>query len=822
MVVIPTIGEAASISLIKGNSGPVVRWNTSTVSYRLNSACSADVNVSTCLNEVRKAFKIWEPPTCSNLKFTEGALSNNLKLTAVGYNTNGVNDFAWIEGSAWQKGKFTLGVTSPVFYTTGPNAGSIIEADIAMNGYLQTWSTSGKNYSTDVMNVSVHEIGHMFGLQHNLYPNKSKPETMAPTADHFMGSRTPEADDIAGLCFLYPTGKGLSCASNKDCPYVVDNAPAGEFYAGQISCSSGVCNGPAAAVPSGQKKLGDACASDIDCGSPTYCQALSNSESVCSQPCNPTQSGSCPSGFTCYPYQGSTTKGGCLKTPSGGTTKLKELGDSCTASSQCKSQLCVNFGGKATCEQPCTSNSQCTTGQQCSQFAGKSYGACTKVSGGSTTPDKKSTGQACQGSSECSSNICVGSGGSGKCVADCASSSCPSGYNCLSLSSGKKGCFKGGSKKLGESCGSHDDCSTSLCGPSNGKYVCTVLCGSGQPTCPSGYQCFPVSGGASACFPAAKKAGDGESCEGSSDCVSGLCIGGGTLGTCVQPCSKDGQCASGYACYPLQGGGGACTKLGDKKIGDTCAKPSECATGKCVTLSGKTVCTATCQSTVDCPCGQECTEFSSGAKYCKAGKKVACVPNQGACGGNSECKSDLCINGSCATTCSIFWANSGCPAGKGCVRLKADKPMGVCSSKGPEGFGAACSNDTGCIGLFCHDGKCGQACNPFGPNSCPYGLVCEVAQGGVGSCKSASGGTGADVSSDSDAGSAPGSDAAITGQDGVAGSSGGGTSGGGNAGNGGSDSGMCSTHRTSSSGPATALALLMCLLFIATRRRAIS
>lgn len=743
---------ASSVNMTKGNSGEIIRWKTSTVSYRLHPACSADLNTSACLAEVRKSFKAWEPPTCSNLKFSEGSVSYNLKLTAVGYNTNGSNEFAWIENNAWQSGKYVLGVTSPVFYTTGSKAGAIFEADIAMNGYLQTWSMSGKNYTTDVMNVAVHEIGHFFGLQHNLYPDKSKPQTMGPSADPFMGSRTPEQDDINGMCFLYPSGKGLPCTTNKDCPYVVDDGPSGEYYVGQISCASGICNGPTASVPTGGKKLGDSCVSDIDCAKPTFCQPLSGANSVCSQDCNPSQSGACPSGFTCYAYQGSSTKGACIKSSGGSTGGSKGLGETCTASAQCKSQLCVNSGGKTTCEQPCNSDANCPTNQTCSKFVGKSYGACIKSSGGNTTPGKKADGATCTASTQCDSGICVGSGGSGVCTPDCASKPCKSGSNCLELSNGKKGCFPGGSKKLGEACSSSQECATSVCGPSDGKYMCTQLCGSGKPACPSGYQCFQVSSGASACFPAAKKKGIGEACAGSSECNSGLCIGkSGGGGTCVQPCTTDSQCGSGYACSPLSGGGGACSKLGDKKLGDPCSTPSQCASGTCLAVNGKSVCSASCASTVDCPCGNECTTFQSGKKYCIAGKKVACVQNKGACTADSECVSDLCLNNLCTPTCSIFSAASGCPEGKGCVRLEATNPKGVCSTKGPEGFGAPCSNDTGCVALFCDDGKCGQACNPFGPNSCPFGLVCEVAEGSVGSCKLKSS-AGSDAGGTSDAG----------------------------------------------------------------------
>ena len=66
--------------------------------------------------------------------------------------------------------------------------------------------------------------------------------------------------------------------------------------------------------------------------------------------------------------------------------------------------------------------------------------------------------------------------------------------------------------------------------------------------------------------------------------------------------------------------------------------------------------------------------------------------------------------------------------------MQDDLPEGTCSTQGHEGFGAACSSDTTCVSLFCDGGFCGKPCNPFGPNTCTYGLVCSVSKGSVGAC----------------------------------------------------------------------------------------
>jgi uncharacterized protein (TIGR03382 family) len=53
---------------------------------------------------------------------------------------------------------------------------------------------------------------------------------------------------------------------------------------------------------------------------------------------------------------------------------------------------------------------------------------------GGPDPRLAKFGDACSGSGDCQSNICVGSGGNGTCTQDCSQSPCPSGYDCKTVS----------------------------------------------------------------------------------------------------------------------------------------------------------------------------------------------------------------------------------------------------------------------------------------------------------------------------------------------------------------------------------------------------
>ncbi len=605
---------AFSISMTSGN---VVRWNKKKINFALHPQCSADLSTTACHNALRDSFKAWEGQPCADLQFVEQAMSNNLKLTAVGYSTNGINELAFIENNQWQYGSQVLGVTAPVFYQDG----SIFEADIAFNGLQHTWSATGEWNKQDVMNVAVHEIGHFFGLQHNLGGyDPNNPPTMATTADPNLKSQTPEPDDLKGVCFLQPKGN-YTCTSNDDCPLVVDDGPQGEYYAGQITCQNNLCGGVSNEIPEGNAKMGEPCVANMDCEDPLFCQQLNAGAGVCASNCNPNQP-DCPVGYECVGYQNSPNLGVCLEQQGNNNNGTKGVGEPCESSFECESQLCVYQGNGGYCRQACNSDADCPAGEYCAGLQGASGGAC----------------------------------------------------------------FEGGGNNNG-----------------NLKEL-------------------------------------GEECANGTECASGTCAGGpGTGYFCVQLCSTDADCPEGYDCVPLQGGGGACFEgqgqgSGTKEIGEPCQSSNECVSGICLSLGGPGFCTENCAAHTDCPCGMKCTATNDG-NYCEGGApKVSCIPDGEACADASECSSGICLFGVCQIACSIFTGDALCPDGQGCGRSVIDKPDGFCMKAGLKGTGEYCAADLECYGLFCHDGACEVPCNPYGPNSCDAGLICDPALGDIGVC----------------------------------------------------------------------------------------
>ena len=604
-----------AVGLTDGDTGQVVRWMTNSVGYYLHPSCSADLNTNTCLNALRDSFDEWEGHACGALTFTELGSSSNLQLTAVGWDSNGKNELAFIEGSAWQYGTYTLGITAPWFY----DSGQITEADIAFNGYQQTWSTSGADWSTDVKNVAVHEIGHMVGMQHMLGGYDSdNPPTMAPTADPYMKSRTPEPDDIDGLCFLYPKG-AWSCASNDDCPLINADGPSGEYYAGQLACTGGSCGGFSNEIPEGNAQMGDPCAATYDCAEPFFCQPVSGSGGVCTEKCNPNASG-CPSGYDCVPLVGSSTEGVCLEAQ--GNNGTKSLGESCSSSGDCISQLCVQTGNESVCMQMCTDDSGCGANETCALFPGAGYGACVDGGGGTSPPGTKQLGEECSSPTECISELCAGDGLAYICVEPCSGpGSCPSGYVCYALQGGNGGgCFEvdGGEKGLGEDCLSIDECESGMCVSFDGgaNYFCTDNCVS-QESCPCGMACVETLDGDQFCNLSAKIAcvPDGQACAASTECISGACV----AGICENICNI------------YQGGSSCPAGMGCQRLGSTGVEGS-------------------CQP-------------------------VGSLPHDSSCGSDGQCQSLFCLNGYCQEPCNEFAPNT-CPSGQTC---RPAGEYGVCS-----------------------------------------------------------------------------------------------------------------------------------------------
>jgi len=615
----PAAAHAFAISLTNQSSGKLVRWFTKTIGYYLHASGSADLNPEDANNQLRQGFKLWMAVPQSAVTFTDLGYTTSKKVIPLGYNGNNKNEVVFIEDSSWNAGKYVLGVTSPSF---NPQNGQILEADIALNGYLEKWALTPNKYFQgyqDVLSVALHEEGHFFGLQHPLYGyDANDPPTMAPAVDPYGKTRDLQSDDQKGLRFFFPASGDYACASQSDCPFINAQSSSGqEAYAGQLKCQGGLCGGITTNLPQGTTALGGSCGGDGDCKPPLYCQPTSGG-GYCTHDCQPGQTGGCETGYACFAFQNDPQSGVCLPSqqPVQGD---KKAGEACGASTECASFICIQSSDGSYCRDKCSLGAPggCMTNEECTKVTGLSFGVC--IPAPKVVP-KEGDGEACAGGAECESGLCVKVSGeaTGFCRAKCNPGVCLSGFECKVLSAGGGACMPAG-KKLpsGSSCEDGAECVSTLCVASDAAQFCTDKC-TDSSICPCGMPCTQTSLGF-ICFPGDKLAcvQDGEVCAGPAECASGACIGGVCVPGCGLMTAGKSACKAGLACQRLSAKSdqGGCLPKGATGLGVACDTDEQCLSRFCVAdpVTGAKLCMWPCNPGNDaCGADLDCAPIEGG------------------------------------------------------------------------------------------------------------------------------------------------------------------------------------------------------------------
>lgn len=674
-LLLPVLAWAFSISLTPYNN--VVRWDHANLTYYLDPNGAPDISDGSDITAMHASFDDWEAVGCSALAFQFLGNTSNKSVIPITGQTNGKNELVFITNSAWTFGQYVLGVTSPLYYYDG----KIFEADIAFNGYLQSWTTKGDYWKVDVKSVVIHEIGHFFGLQHVLYGyDPNDPPTMAPAADPYGKTATLHADDQAGACFLYPASGYYTCTSDAQCPYVVDNYQNGdEYYSNKLKCQNGYCSGIAGVSP-GSVEFGGTCNLTSDCKSPNSCETLDSGVKVCTLPCDPYDD-KCPDGYHCAKLYSSSKY---LCTPG---TKKKAEGEPCSNSFECATSFCFSTpdGSGMFCRLACNKNSpsSCPAGQACWAPSYSTTGGCFPED--QVPVQKKSLGSLCSNDAECQSDLCFAEpGGQALCRKACtvAAQDCYSGYYCADVGGGRGACLPGTlppqKKADGDSCKAHEDCQSNWCVQLIGtnQSYCRQACNLEDWICPWGTAC--VSYGSpefGVCMPDLNKSRTGESCTNGLECVTGICWTGESGSSyCTQNCIQ-GWCPDNMVCKDGGYFGNLCTLPEGttptaKPDGAACSRNEDCASAWCVPLIGtsQSYCRRSCD--LDdwvCPWGTACVSYGST-------EFGVCMPDVGkartgeACSQGSDCVTGICWpSGDGASYCTQNCLAGWCPEGLTCA-----------------------------------------------------------------------------------------------------------------------------------------------------------
>ncbi|MDI7269468.1 MAG: matrixin family metalloprotease, partial [Myxococcota bacterium] len=380
---------AAEASAYTTMTSPASRWPRTRmpVPWYIHEAGSADLGIDVSERETRAGFNNWENVGCAYITFGfQGRTSRRAE------SSRGMNVMSWTE-SGWRHESYTLAVTQNWF-----GRGTIEESDIECNGTTVTWNTTGGR-GIDTQSIMTHEAGHFLGLGHT----SVRGATMYASYSGGTAERSLDADDIEGVCFLYPDDSG-GCTTDGDCPT-------------GYRCSGGSC----VPNPTGDGLMCAPCSSSVDCREGLCLSGFPDGGTYCGKNC--TSDAQCGTGNRCWPVSGGSSQcapadGDCTPEPTGCTTD----GD-CPTGQRCEPPNCV----PVTPRPDCTVDSDCSGGLVCRD------GRCV------TPPDPglRGFGEPCGDGSQCQTGLCL----DGYCTRSCPShqplGTCPDGYYCDALSCGE-------------------------------------------------------------------------------------------------------------------------------------------------------------------------------------------------------------------------------------------------------------------------------------------------------------------------------------------------------------------------------------------------
>ena len=189
--------------------GLFLYWKNACVSFSINqeASVSAGIPYATAQTIIDQAFARWTNATCAETGAHPGIAASDYGPSVcdeVRYNKDSANqNLIVFRDTTWPYSdpNNTLGLTTVTFDAT---TGEIFDADMELNA-------TGKNLSTtdqvppngyDLASVVTHEAGHFFGLAHATSPTSTMYASYKPGTTAL---RTLSADDIAGICDIYPS-----------------------------------------------------------------------------------------------------------------------------------------------------------------------------------------------------------------------------------------------------------------------------------------------------------------------------------------------------------------------------------------------------------------------------------------------------------------------------------------------------------------------------------------------------------------------------------------------------------------------------------------
>ncbi len=242
--------------------GELAHWPSGCISYavQLDGSADADISAEALQGLLEDGFRAWSDVECAGSAGTpplSAFYRGETSCDQVEYNCGAREDNANIvmfrDGDSDLSG-FTIALSTII---ANLNTGEILDVDVEINSRTFDFyvdDADARDEAHDLRLVINHELGHFLGLSH------SREAGALMRAEYEGSNLLPAADDIAGMCSIFPaSGSDPACSgesvldqclgSDSRCPVPVQSSTGG----------CGIAPMQGAAVPAGVWLLSAAC-----------------------------------------------------------------------------------------------------------------------------------------------------------------------------------------------------------------------------------------------------------------------------------------------------------------------------------------------------------------------------------------------------------------------------------------------------------------------------------------------------------------------------------------------------------------------------------
>jgi hypothetical protein len=188
-----------------------------------------------CGSGAHPSFKMWDldqaygPMICDEVQFNQNAPNANIWM---------FRDATWPYDSA----NATLALTTVTFEVS---SGRILDADVEINSFAVDITTNDPSQGpvgADLQSIVTHESGHFLGLAHSRVADATMNASYSPGDISF---RTLSADDVEGICTIYPPDRTVAACSQPEpvhgfsryCASASDSSSDGSATQGTKGCA---------------------------------------------------------------------------------------------------------------------------------------------------------------------------------------------------------------------------------------------------------------------------------------------------------------------------------------------------------------------------------------------------------------------------------------------------------------------------------------------------------------------------------------------------------------------------------------------------------